>query len=134
MPSRALPLALLLLAGGCASEPRPEPAIARPIEAEPDDEPGAEPARPPRLAPPPARGRGLDEAEVVALARRHADPRDAIDALDQRRFGFALDEPALERLSGQQLGEEIMDYLRKRARVDWEALRGDIDDGGDEGS
>lgn len=84
----------------------------------------------PRLAPPPARGAPLDREAALAVARRHLDAADAIAELDARRLGFPLDDPALEWFGEQGLEPAVLDYLRKRAKVDWESLRGDVDPDG----
>ncbi|MCW8139039.1 MAG: hypothetical protein KIT58_09065 [Planctomycetota bacterium] len=100
----------LLVAAGCATtSDHPEVVVA------------------PRLAPPPARGGALDRDEALAVAQAHPDPADAIAALDTRRFDFALDAEALAWFGQQGLDPAVMDYLEKRARVDWDALRGDVD-------
>ena len=122
---RTFPLGtfLLLLTWGCGG-----------ADLDPED-PGA-PAPdgvevvPPRLAPPPARDVALDRDGALHVAQRHADPSDAILELDAHRFEFALDEPALEWFGAQGVEPQVLDYLSKRARVDWESLRGDVDPDG----
>ncbi len=121
---RGLVAACALPLAACAD---PAPVSAPPPP--PVEAPAPEPGRPvaPRHAPPPARGPGLTRAEVVAVARAAEDPAAAIYDLDLQRFAFALDAEALAWLEGQALAPEVVDYLRKRSRVDWEALRGDVD-------
>lgn len=80
----------------------------------------------PPLAPPPAEEGAIDREEALRLARAHDEPDDAIRALDARRFAFALDEPTLAWFGRQGLAPQVLDYLQKRSRIDWEALRGDI--------
>lgn len=100
------PLVLLIAGGllGCASGPS---------------------TRAPALDPPPAAERRLDREAVVAEAKAR-DPDAAIAHLDRYPFEFELSEE-LEWLRAQELAPEVLDYLEKRSRVDWEALRGDID-------
>jgi hypothetical protein len=112
---RSLLVVVSLMLAGCGPEPSPE-----------DEHPTPETAEAPRLAPPPAEGDAIGREEVVRLARAHAEPDDAIRALDARRFAFALDDAALTWLGRQGLEPQVLDYLNKRAKVDWEALRGDI--------
>lgn len=108
-------LLLGLVLGGCgASEPDPD---------HPDDVVLVAP----RLAPPPARDGALDRDAALAVARRHADPAEAITELDAHRFAFALDAAALAWFGQQGVEPAVMDYLEKRSKVDWEALRGDVD-------
>ncbi|MCO5169766.1 MAG: hypothetical protein M9894_25800 [Planctomycetes bacterium] len=110
----------VLVALGCAAADHPDPdAPAR-----------GELVVAPRLDPPPARRGALEREDVLALARSHADPADAIAALDVRRFGFPLDDDALDWFGQQGVDPAVMDYLVKRARVDWDALRGDVDPDG----
>jgi len=61
---------------------------------------------------------------VREAKKRAADA--AIVYLDRYPFDFELSEE-LDWLKTQDLAPEVIDYLEKRARVDWEALRGDID-------
>lgn len=81
----------------------------------------------PRLTPPPAKQGALDREAALELARGHADPADAIAALDAHRFAFELDEAAITWFGERGVEPEVLDYLRKRSMVDWESLRGDID-------
>lgn len=81
----------------------------------------------PRLAPPPARDGALDAEGALNVTRRHTDPADAIAELDTHRFAFALDEATLTWFGQQGVDPAVLDYLEKRAKVDWEALRGDVD-------
>tara|TARA_R110002072_G_scaffold65971_4_gene163091 strand:+ start:936 stop:1235 length:300 start_codon:yes stop_codon:yes gene_type:complete len=82
-------------------------------------------SRAPALDPPPAAERRLDREEVVREARKRA-PGPAIAYLDRYPFDFELSSE-LSWLRTQEMAPEVVDYLEKRARVDWEALRGDID-------
>lgn len=131
--ARSAALALALLWTGCVSaeddHPPPPPSARSPdpppdVGEVPPDEPG-EPVAP-RLTPPPARG-GLDRDQVVAVARRHADPQDAIAVLDQSPFTFRLDAKAVGWFGEQGLDAAVLDYLDKRSKIDWAALRGDVD-------
>jgi hypothetical protein len=95
------------------------------------DRPDDDPRRPevvvaPRLAPPPARG-PIDQDEAVRIAHAHRDPAEVINELDAHRFAFALDEATLAWFDQQGLDPQVLDYLHKRAKVDWGALRGDVD-------
>ena len=106
MRTPALLLALALV--GCAEYPR-------------------EVGRAPDLEPPPARdGTPLTRAQAFEIAR-DADLDEAIQRLDGSRFGFVLDAPTIEWFQRQGAPEEVVDYLKKRRRVDWAQLRGDID-------
>ena len=79
------------------------------------------------LEPPPARsGTPLSREAALSIAKQ-PDPELAIESLDEQRIGFALDAPTLEWFRQQGAPSEVLDYLSKRARVDWEGLRGDID-------
>lgn len=114
---------VVLLAVGCrGAAPDPEDPGAPPPE-------GVEVVAP-RLAPPPPRDGELDRDGALRVARRHPDPADAILELDSRRFGFALDDATLEWFGQQGVEPQVLDYLSKRARVDWESLRGDVDPDG----
>ncbi len=134
-PLFALTIATVLLLAGCRSgEDHPEPVVAgRPpppdvsADATPDPDQGG-PARAPGLEPPPDRGGpGLSRDQVLTVARGHEDPADAIAVLDQTRFTFRLDAGAVRWFGGQGLDPALLDYLDKRSRIDWDALRGDVD-------
>lgn len=106
-PPLGSPRALLLAASllvGCAAPPR---------------------GRAPDLDPPPARAERLTRAQVLALGQR-GEPEEAIEELDRYPFGFDL-RAALPELERAALPPAVLDYLRKRSRVDWEALRGEVD-------
>ncbi len=60
------------------------------------------------------------------MARAH-DSDAAIALLDRHPFTFPLDEAALAWFRAAEVAPPVLDYLSKRARVDWEALRGDVD-------
>jgi len=85
----------------------------------------------PDLAPPPAREGALTREQALELART-LPPERAIRALDERRFGFVLDDGTIGWFEKQGAAEEVVDYLRKRRKVDWEGLRGDVDPTGPE--
>ncbi|MGE0713400.1 MAG: hypothetical protein AB7N76_36100 [Planctomycetota bacterium] len=80
----------------------------------------------PPLEPPPAREGALDRDQVAARGRQ-GSPDEAIAELDRHAFGFPLDAAALAWLEGQELPPAVLDYLRKRSKVDWGSLRGDVD-------
>lgn len=131
-------LITLLLAGCRSGEDHPEPVVAgRPpppdvgADATPDvteDQGQGGPARAPGLEPPPDRGGpGLSRDQVLVVARGHEDAAEAIAVLDQTRFTFRLDAGAVRWFGGQGLDPAVLDYLDKRSRIDWDALRGDID-------
>lgn len=84
----------------------------------------------PRLDPPPARDGALERDAALRLARRQPDPADAIAELDARRFAFALDDATLAWFGQQGVDPAVLDYLKKRAMIDWESLRGDVDPDG----
>lgn len=126
-------VALVIALAGCRSgEDHPEPvATGRPpdvsADATPDPDQG-EPARAPGLEPPPDRGGpGFSRDQVLSVARGHDDAADAIAVLDQTRFTFRLDAGAVRWFGGQGLDPAVLDYLDKRSRIDWDALRGDVD-------
>jgi len=83
--------------------------------------------RGPLLEPPPARGGApLTKDEALALAK-DPDIDHAIEELDAHRLAFVLDAPTIAWFEKEGAAVEVSDYLSKRARVDWEGLRGDID-------
>ncbi|MBL4848693.1 MAG: hypothetical protein JKY65_24490 [Planctomycetes bacterium] len=79
----------------------------------------------PRLRAAPAAARRLDRDEVLSEAASR-EPDDAIAFLDRYPFDFDL-EQELEWFRTQEMASEVLDYLSKRARIDWESLRGDVD-------
>jgi hypothetical protein len=82
----------------------------------------------PYLEPPPAdRSEPLTRDQVLREIERTKNHEDAIQALDDLRFAFVLDAATIEWFRVHDVAPEVLDYLRKRARVDWEGLRGDID-------
>jgi hypothetical protein len=101
----------LLAAAGCATPRRSPVAVSTA----------------PRLEPPPAREDRLDRERVLALARAPEGPAQAIEVLDRHAFAFELDAESLRWFGEQGVDPQVHDYLRKRSRVDWEALRGDLD-------
>lgn len=117
--ARQLRVLSVILCLGCAAPDRdPEDPGVTP--------PGVEVVAP-GLDPPPARGDALDRRAVLRIAQAHADPADAIAELDSRRFAFALDDASIEWFGREGVDPQLLDYLRKRAAVDWDALRGDVD-------
>ena len=74
----------------------------------------------------------MSETEVLELAKREEDPESAIRLLEPRPLGFELDSACLERLEGQGLDRDVLDYLKKRAKLDWASLRGDVNPEGPE--
>lgn len=109
---RGVLLTVALAAGGCGTTADDHPDVV---------------AVAPRLAPPPARDGALDRDAALRVAQGHADPAEAIAELDTHRFAFALDDATLTWFGQQGLEPAVLDYLHKRSRVDWEALRGDVD-------
>jgi len=108
-----IPLTLLLIA--CAAPGEPEPA------------PGPPPAAvAPAYNPPPAATEALDPAQLLELAES-LPPDEVISKVDRHPLAFELDEAALAELRAEGLPTEVLDYLRKRSRIDWGALRGEVD-------
>lgn len=82
----------------------------------------------PTLAPPPAYSdRSLSREAVQKLAESADDPADAIRELDDHPFDFELTDDALTWFGEAGLDPAILDYLRKRSKIDWSSLRGDVD-------
>ena len=108
-------ISLTLLVIACAEPGDPEPA------------PGPPPAAvAPPYAPPPAAEQALTQEGLLELAAAH--PSDEVIAkVDRHPLAFELDEPTLAELQAKGLPGEVLDYLRKRSRVDWDALRGEVD-------
>ena len=98
--------------------------------AEPDERASA-----PHLAPPPARAEApltkSDALEIIAHAR---DADHAVKSLDLHRLAFSLDGTTIDWFKENGAAPEVIDYLKKRARIDWDGLRGDIDPRSPEGS
>ena len=113
---RALSLVALglTLVSGCAGfeSDTPDPTVVRVA---------------PALEPPPAESAELSREQVLAITQGEADPADAIATLDVRPFSFQLDDAALAWFGVQGSPPEVLDYLRKRSKVDWSSLRGDVD-------
>src|SRR5581483_8755553 len=83
--------------------------------------------RAPSLEPPPAReGEPLTREQALDIAKSE-DAESAIRSLDDHRFQFVLDAPMLGWFERGGATPEALDYLRKRGRVDWDGLRGDVD-------
>jgi hypothetical protein len=107
---RLAPAVLALGLVGCASPQRQE------IRSAPD------------LAPPPLRGDPpVSREEALRILDESPDVESGILALDNRRLGFALDAGTIEWFRAHGAPSEAVDYLRKRAAVPWEGLRGDVD-------
>lgn len=93
---------------------------------------GPEPAvsvAPPLEPPPPAPG-SLTEEQVLELSRSSSEPEEAIRRIDSRPLAFPLDAAHLDALGREGIDPDVLDYLRRRARIDWETLRGDIPNSG----
>jgi hypothetical protein len=82
--------------------------------------------RAPALEPPPAGEIGLTREQALLVARSD-DSEQAIRVLDRQRFAFVLDGPTLGWFEREGATPAALDYLRKRAKVNWEGLRGDVD-------
>jgi hypothetical protein len=80
----------------------------------------------PAYEPPPAQEEPLTREEVL-LRGRAEDSDEAIGELDRHPFDFELDEPNLAWLQREGVRKPVLDYLHKRSKVDWDALRGDVD-------
>jgi hypothetical protein len=80
----------------------------------------------PRLEPPPPGPDALSEAQVLEIARQAPDAADAIREIDLRPLAFPLDPEHLDALGREGIDPDVLEYLRRRAKVDWESLRGDI--------
>lgn len=101
---------------GCSAEPGQDHPASDP-----------EPARAPALEPPPAAQRTLQPADVLEIVRQAPDPGAAVRELDRYPFGFELSQEQQGWFVRHGVSGEVADYLAKRAEVDWEALRGDVD-------
>jgi hypothetical protein len=101
---------VLALVAGCASSESDHPELVAPA-----------------LEPPPGEDEELSREQVLAIAQESADPADAIALLDARPFSFKLDEAAVDWFGEQGSPPAVLDYLRKRSKVDWSSLRGDVD-------
>src|SRR5262245_18717810 len=81
----------------------------------------------PGLEPPPARsGEGITREQALAITREDDSER-AIQRLDAARFSFGLDAGTAGWFEREATPAEVVDYLKKPRRVDWEGLRGDVD-------
>ncbi|MEZ6188821.1 MAG: hypothetical protein R3F62_27935 [Planctomycetota bacterium] len=109
----------IFLLGLCACSTH-EPGLDHP-----DQDPA--PARAPDLEPPPAQAQALSPQEVLDRVRAAEDPGDAVRELDRYPFAFELDAARLAWFDAEGVPPAVADYLAKRAEVDWEALRGDVD-------
>ena len=110
-------VSLLLLVGALC-------ACAAPEEPAPEPGPPERSVAPP-YRPPPAAEEAIERPELIALAGAHP-PEEVISRVARHPLAFELDERTLRELEAE-LPAEVMDYLRKRARVDWESLRGEVD-------
>jgi len=89
----------------------------------------------PDLEPPPARSEpSLTKAQALDLVSGANDADDAVRSLDTHRLGFSLDPATIDWFKDQGAAPEVIDYLKKRSRVDWDGMRGDIDPRAPEGS
>ena len=91
----------------------------------PDADP--EPARAPALEPPPAQPTALEPEDVLRVVAQARDPGAAVRELDRYPFAFELSDERQGWFVRQGVPGEVADYLAKRAEVDWEDLRGDVD-------
>ncbi len=82
----------------------------------------------PALAPPPAYSdSSLSRDAALTIAKEADDPGDAIRALDGHPFDFELSDETLSWFGEQGTDPAVLDYFRKRSKVDWSSLRGDVD-------
>ncbi|MBI3726057.1 hypothetical protein HY251_19175 [bacterium] len=89
----------------------------------------------PDLEPPPARADApLTKVEALDIVTHARDTDHAVKSLDEHRLAFALDETTFDWFRENGAAPEVIDYLKKRARVDWDGLRGDVDPTAPEGS
>ena len=109
-------VALVVLPGiaGCATDRVRERAPVIPDEVLYD-------APPDQRDYPTRRPSPLTEDEVLRIARAGSEAS-AIARLDRHPFSFELDDAGLARLSTAGLRPNVLDYLRKRALIDWETL------------
>ncbi len=63
----------------------------------------------------------LSREQVLEIANRR-DPQDAIAEIDRHPLGFALNNQNIGWFEDRVVPPELVDYLRKRGAVDWEAL------------
>jgi hypothetical protein len=63
----------------------------------------------------------LTRDQVLDLANRR-DPQDAIAEIDRHALAFPLDRANLAWFEDRVAPPEVVDYLRKRGEVDWQAL------------
>lgn len=124
-----LPLLAVLLAG-CESTPRVDPvpdSAWRAAEGSPRTSypttASAPFASPPRRDParPQASSLALTKEQVLAIATSQ-DPQEAIAEVDRHPLGFKLTNESLGWFEDRLAPPEFLDYLQKRAAVDWDKL------------
>lgn len=69
----------------------------------------------------PKSSRALSKAEVVAIAKDD-NGKGAIARLDLHPFNFELNDASLAELKANELSDNVVDYLEKRAAIDWDQL------------
>lgn len=65
--------------------------------------------------------RALSKTEVVAMAKADKG-QEAIARLDRHPFNFELNDAALAEFEANELSEDVIDYLEKRAAINWDQL------------
>lgn len=65
--------------------------------------------------------RAIGKAEVVAIAKAEKGQK-AIARLDLHPFNFELSDETIQEFRDNELPEDVVDYLEKRAAVDWDQL------------
>jgi len=71
----------------------------------------------------PARPEPLTKESVLRIATTARDAQEAIYVIDQHPFAFPLDDKAIQWFEDRAAPPELIDYLRKRAQVNWDQLR-----------
>lgn len=115
----ALPIVFL----GCvSSQPRVAPVPQSAWRAAADSPRSSEPTTvhrdPVRYQPSTT---SLSREQVLAIANKQ-DPQDAIAEIDRHPLGFPLTNQNIGWFEDRVTPPELVDYLRKRAAVDWQAL------------
>lgn len=121
-PFNLVPAVLVLLASGCVVTHRVEPVPASAWTATEGSTRTSYPTQaarrdPPRRTVPDA----LTKDQVLALASNR-DPQDAIAEIDRHPLAFALTKENLGWFEDRVAPPELVDYLKKRAAIDWDAL------------
>jgi hypothetical protein len=112
---------------GCSSSPRVATVSDEAWRAAADSPRTPEPTPPPPEKPSVrSAGQPLTRDEVLEVATIH-DAQDAIDEIDRHPLSFPLDEENLAWFESRFAPPELVDYLRKRAEVDWTELHGTRD-------